>query len=97
VLGCGRPFRFPDDSGTGLFVTWADEITGELHPSSVDVTPSPPEISRCEKRWRKTAADFRPFSEKKSWRRCWGERTLQDQEKMTCVFFGTMVLACFGG
>lgn len=38
VLGCGRPFRFPDDSGTGLFVTWADEITGELHPSSVDVT-----------------------------------------------------------
>ena len=36
VFGCGRPFRFPDDSGTGLFVTWRDEVTGTSHPTTVD-------------------------------------------------------------
>ena len=37
ILGCGRPLKFPDESGTALFVTWADEVTGTVHPSSVDV------------------------------------------------------------
>ena len=36
VLGCGRPFRFPENSGLAVFVTWADEVTGALHPSSAD-------------------------------------------------------------
>ena len=35
-MGCGRPFRFPDVSGTGLFLTWSEEVTGTAHPSSVD-------------------------------------------------------------
>ena len=37
VLGCGRPFRFPDESGLGLFLTWSEELTGTEHPSSVDI------------------------------------------------------------
>ena len=36
VFGCGRPFRFPDDSGLGLFLTWSEELTGTEHPSSID-------------------------------------------------------------
>ena len=37
VLGCGRPFRFPDESGLGLFLTWSEEVTGSAHPNTVDV------------------------------------------------------------
>ena len=36
VFGCGRPFRFPDDSGLGLFLTWSEQLTGVEHPSTVD-------------------------------------------------------------
>ena len=57
VLGCGRPFRFPDDSGLGLFVTWADEVTGALHPSSVDALGDYSIATRDLRPWRIRAVE----------------------------------------
>jgi len=48
---------------------------------------SPPEISSCEKRWRKTAADFRPFSGKKKWEKMLGGENVARPRKKRHVFF----------